>query len=184
MYLLFAFWLSTLAPAFADRFTSDNSSGQIHFDVGSTLHNVPGEFTRFTAELNLAEKVTGNLVIQSEGIKTGIGVRDNRMYSHCLDTGQFPTIRFEIRGITGDVDGFNSNQGQGTVNLHGKLSIRSTDRDVIIEAAYIWTDGMLDLKGSNKLKWADYGVPDPSILISKVQPELVLSFDLKMQKRL
>jgi polyisoprenoid-binding protein YceI len=124
------------------------------------------------------------VIIQSQGIKTGINVRDQRMYSYCLDAGQFPTIRFDIRGVTGDVEDFTLAQGSGTVNLHGKLSIRSTGRDIIVPATYSWAETGLVIKGSTKINWADYGIPDPSILISKVQPVLDINFDLKMHKTL
>ena len=182
MHQLFIIWLSTIAPAQADRFIGDNTLGQVKFDVGSTLHNVPGDITRFTTELNLGEQVSGNIVMQSESIKTGINVRDQRMYTYCLDTEQYPTISFEIRSVTGDVDGFTSNAGTGDVNLHGTLSIRSTQRDVVVPATYNWTDDGLRLDGGAKVNWSDFGVPDPSILISKVQPVIDLNFELKMKK--
>jgi polyisoprenoid-binding protein YceI len=182
MHQLFLIWMSLILPATADRFTGDNNNSQIRFDVASTLHIVPGKITRFTAELNVEKDVTGTVVIQSEGIKTGINVRDQRMYSYCLDAEQFPTIRFDIRGVTDDVEGFTSAQGTGTIKLHGKLSIRSTGRDIIVPATYSWTEAGLVIKGSTKVNWSDYGVPDPSILISKVQPVLDVHFDLKMSK--
>ena len=182
MHQLFVIWMSLILPATADRFTGDNSNSQIRFDVASTLHTVPGEITQFTAELNVEKDVTGTVVIQSLGIKTGINVRDQRMYNYCLDAGQFPTIRFDIRGVTGDVEGFTKAEGSGTVKLHGKLSIRSTGRDIIIPATYSWAETGLVIKGSTKVNWADYGIPDPSILISKVQPVLNVNFDLKMSK--
>jgi hypothetical protein len=38
------------------------------------------------------------------------------------------------------------------------------------------------LKGAADLKWSDYGVPDPSIMISKLYPEIKLSFDVALTK--
>jgi polyisoprenoid-binding protein YceI len=182
MHLLITIWLSLVCTASADRFTADNTSGNIKFELDSTLHVVPGDATSFTTELNVEEKVTGKLVIQAESIQTGIGVRDQRMYDYCLDSKKYPTIVFDVRGITGDVDGFKSKQGNGTVNLHGQLSIRSTTRDLVIPATYSWSDAGIALAGKTTVLWTDFGVPDPSIMISKVQPKLELSFDANMKK--
>ena len=64
MHQLFIIWLSTIAPAQADRFIGDNTLGQVKFDVGSTLHNVPGDITRFTTELNLGELIDDHFRIR------------------------------------------------------------------------------------------------------------------------
>ena len=40
------------------------------------------------------------------------------------------------------------------------------------------------LKGGSKISWGEYGIPDPSILISKVEPTLDLKFDLNLEKGL
>ena len=182
MHLLITIWLSLVSTASADRFTADNTSGEVKFALNSTLHVVPGDATSFTTELNVDEGVTGKLVVQAESIKTGIGVRDQRMYDYCLDTKKYPTIVFEVRGITGNEEGFKSKEGSGSVNLHGQLSIRSTTRDLVVPATYTWTDGAVAIAGTSSLTWTDFGVPDPSIMISKVQPKMELNFDLNMKK--
>ena len=68
------------------------------------------------------------------------------------------------------------------MNLHGQLAIRSTTRDLVIPATYAWSDDGLQLAGKSTVTWTDFGVPDPSIMISKVQPALDLRFDVTMKK--
>jgi len=182
MHLFLTALISLSSSALADRFAGDNSHGHVKFDLDSTLHNVPGEATSFTSEINIEEGVSGMLTIQAASIKTGIKVRDRRMYDFCLDTHSFPIITFELRGITGDEEGFKSKAGAGTVNLHGKLNIRSTSRDLIVPASYTWSEAGVKLNGKTDVKWSDYGVPDPSILISTVQPVLKMNFDLDLRK--
>jgi polyisoprenoid-binding protein YceI len=182
MHLFLAALISLSSSAFADRFAGDNSSGHVKFDLDSTLHNVPGNAASFTSEITIEDGVSGVLTIQSTSIKTGIKVRDQRMYDFCLDAQSFPTITFELRGITGDEEGFKSKTGTGTVNLHGKLNIRSTSRDLIVPTSYTWTETGVKLNGKSEVKWSDYGVPDPSILISTVQPVLTMNFELDLQK--
>jgi len=182
MHLFLATLISLSSSAFADRFAGDNSSGHVKFDLDSTLHNVPGDATSFTSEIIIEEGISGVLTIQAASIKTGIKVRDKRMYDFCLNTQSFPTITFELRGITGDEEGFKSKTGTGTVNLHGKLNIRSTSRDLVVPASYSWSETGVKLNGKTDVNWSDYGVPDPSILISTVQPVLKMNFDLDLQK--
>lgn len=184
MHLLLTACLSLISVASADRFTADNAAGTVQFTLDSTLHEVPGDATSFTSELLVEDKVTGKLVIQAESIKTGIGVRDSRMYDFCLDSKTYPTIVFEVRDITGDGETFQSRQGEGTVNLHGQLTIRSTTRDLVIPAQFKWNDAGLNLNGQTQINWKDFGVPDPSIMISKVQPSMKLRFDFAMKKAL
>ena len=181
MHLALFTLFGLISSASADRYAGDNNSGTIKFDLGSTLHTVPGDATSFVSELNIDEAVSGKLVVQASSIKTGIGVRDDRMYDFCLGANTYPTIAFEVRDVTGDKDGLKSKSGTGSVNLHGKLTIRSTSRDIVIPATYSWGETGLSLKGDARVNWSEYGVPDPSILISKVEPVLDLKFDLGMK---
>jgi polyisoprenoid-binding protein YceI len=182
MRMLLAILLAAPLSAHAGRFIGDDTSGSIHFEMEASLHRVPGTVTSFTTELNLKDSITGKVVVQGAGIKTGIGVRDKRMYSFCLETDRFPTIEFEVRGAKGDTEGLLSKEGTGSVNLHGQLKIRSTTRDVVIPATYTWSDGQLQLSGTKQIKWTDYGVPDPSILISTLYPDVSVSFDMRLHE--
>lgn len=182
MHALLAILLAVPLQAEAGRFVGDDSSGTLVFDMDASLHKVPGEAKSFTTVLQLDEKVTGKVVVQAKGMTTGIGVRDSRMYDYCLNADQFPTIEFQVRGTTGDTDGLRSESGSGEVNLHGSLRVRSTTREVVIPATYTWTEEGLNLEGSKELNWNDFGVPDPSILISKLDPIMAVKFSMTLQK--
>jgi polyisoprenoid-binding protein YceI len=182
LFVTILFALSTSASA--DRYSGDNSSGQLKFEMDSTMHTVPIEATQFTTELNIDEKVTGKLIVQTTGLKTGIGVRDSRMYELCLSSDKYPTVTYEVRGMTGDVEGLKSGQGSGSVELHGSLTIRSTTRDIKIPATYAWDNEALGLTGKKNVSWSDYSVPDPSIVISKVDPKMDMEFKITLSKSL
>ena len=184
MRALLAILLAMPLSAQAGRYIGDDTVGTINFDMQASLHGVPGSANSFTTELNLAEAVTGKMVVQGNSITTGIGVRDKRMYEYCLETDKFPTIEFIVRGTKGDTEGLLSKAGSGKVDLHGQLKIRSTTRDVVIPASYTWTEGKLQLAGQKQVKWTDYGVPDPSIIISKLQPEIDVRFNVELQEGL
>jgi polyisoprenoid-binding protein YceI len=169
-------------PAEAGRYVGDDSSGSLKFDMEATAHKVPGTARSFTTEINLTESITGKVVVQSRGLTTGIGVRDIRMYDYCLAADKFPTIEFEVRGATGDTAGMLSEGGSGSINLHGTLKVRSTAREVVIPVTYTWTQEGLSLEGTKEIKWTDYGVPDPSIILSRLDPKIAISFDMNLHK--
>jgi len=182
MRALIAILLVLPLQAAADRYVGDDTSGTLKFDMEASLHSVAGKAKSFTTELTLGESITGKLVVQSRGLTTGIGVRDTRMYEYCLDADQYPTIEFQVRGVTGDTTGLLSEYGAGKVNLHGSLKVRSTTREAVIPVSYTWTEEGLYLEGSKEIKWTDFGVPDPSILISKLDPKIAVSFDVSLHK--
>ncbi len=174
--------LLSLQAANADRFAGDDTKGSLDMEMVASLHDVPVEANSFTTELIIGEDITGKLVVQANSLKTGIGMRDSKMYEYCLETDKYPTVTFEMRGVTGDAEGLKSKKGTGKIKLHGKLTVRSTTRDIAVPTTYTWKDEQLHLKGTAELKWTDYGVPDPSILISTLYPEIKLSFDLALDK--
>lgn len=180
MHTLFAILLGLPLPAEAGRYVGDDSSGALNFDMEASMHSVEGKANSFSAELQLQQSVTGKFVVQAKGLTTGIGVRDTRMYQYCLDADKFPTIEFEVRGATGDTTGLLSEAGSGQVKLHGSLKVRSTSREVVVPVNYTWTEDGLSLQGAKKINWTDYGVPDPSILISTLYPKMAISFDLNL----
>jgi hypothetical protein len=182
MFAFLTVALISLPFASADRFVGDDTKGSLDMAMVASLHDVPVEATSFTTELIIEDGITGKMVVQANSLKTGIGVRDSKMYEYCLSTDKYPVVTFEIRGATGDVDGLKSQKGTGTVNLHGQLTVRSTTRDLVVPTTYTWKEGGVHLKGAADLKWSDYGVPDPSIMISKLYPEIKLSFAVDLTK--
>ena len=60
--------------------------------------------------------------------------------------------------------------------------MRSSSRDVVIPATYTWEGDSVRLTGTHEVKWPDYGVPDPSILISTLYPEVNVQFNVLLSE--
>lgn len=183
-----AFLALTLAgsgDALAARYAFDDTSGTITFGMQASLHEIDGAAQRFTGELDIGSaQPTGKVTVQAAELTTFLGDRDDRMYSYSLEVDQYPTVEFLIAATTGNVRGLNSRRGSGTVELRGQITVRSATRDVIIPATYRWDrDGTLHLTGAHQLKWTDYGVPDPSIVISTLYPDMDIQFDVTLTER-
>lgn len=167
----------------ATRYAFDDTKGELTFDLVASLHNIEGRASSFTGELDIgADSPTGKVVVQSSQLTTDLGVRDDRMHTFCLSTEQYPTIEMRIGATTGDVSGLNSRRGNGTIELRGQITIRSTSRDVVLPVTYSWEGDAVRLVGSHQLKWTDYGVPDPSILISTLYPEVNLQLNVLLNE--
>jgi hypothetical protein len=158
------------------------SEGTISFDNTASLHAIKGEAKRFSGHLDTAT-LTGGLTVEATSLTTGLSVRDSKMHEFCLQSGSIPTITFEVTSISGDSAGLQSGTGKGTVTLNGKLFIRSRSKSVAIRTSYSFSGGKLHLKGKHPMKWADYGVPDPSIVISTLLPDMSVQFAMALQAR-
>ena len=176
-------FLMLVGSSDAARYAFDDTKGKITFDMAASLHEIEGAASSFTGELDIgSDSPTGKIVVQASQVTTFLSLRDDRMHEFCLATDQYPTIELRIGATTGNTQGLNSGRGTGTIELRGQLTIRSTSRDVIIPLTYTWEGDKVRLVGSHQVKWPDYGVPDPSILISTLYPEVNIQFNVLLNE--
>lgn len=146
------------------------------FHNSSTLGDFEGT-APFTGHLDTTA-LKGQLTIATNSLTTKNGPRDTRMQSYCLEPARFPTITFVVAGITGDSAALKSGAGSGTITLTGPLTIRDVTKTISVPASFTYDGATLHLNGRYDLRWADYGVPDPGIVISTLDPNMYVSFDL------
>lgn len=166
-----------IALATAAELVFAGEDGRIGFDLSATLHEVRGVARTFTGRYDPAVG-RGELTVVVRSMATGLGPRDARMLNFALDAAQYPAVRFQVEATEGDVEALASGQGRGNVALLGQLTIRDVTRPVRVPAAFAWEGARLRLVGRYELRWADYGVPDPSIVVSLLQPDMAVSFDV------
>lgn len=159
-------------------------AADLPFDASSTLtfHNAAtlGDFTGTAPITGSIDPVAGKgtLDIATTGLRTGSGPRDARLQSYCLEVTRFPAITFRATAISGDVAALKKGGGSGNVTITGPLTIRDVTKTVSVPATYTWTGDELRLSGRYDLLWADYGIPDPAIAISALDPAMYVTFDL------
>ena len=167
--------------SFADPVIFDESKGKILFDMKASMHDVQGQAKQFTAKIDIGEGSTntGTLSIPASQLTTFLDVRDKRMYDDVLQVLRFPTINYTILSMSGSTEGLNSGKGKGKVTMTGILTIASVEREVSIPVAYMWTEeGILKLAGKVQIQWPDFGLPDPSIMISTLYPAVDIKFSI------
>lgn len=174
--MLIALLLSTArAPAAELSFTPQSS---VRFVNRSTL----GEFSGQAAPVGRFDPATGRgaLDIDATSLSTGNGPRDARMRAYCLDVAQFPRIHFVVTAVEGDAAGLKAGAAgsSGTVTLVGALTVRDVTRALSVPASYRYDAAGLQLSGQVELRWADYGVPDPAVVIATLDPAMSVRFDV------
>ncbi len=120
----------------------------------------------------------GELDVPTASLTTGSGPRDARLLSYCLEAPKFSEITFRATSMTGDVAALRSGSGAGSVTLTGPLTIRDVTRAVSVPASFRWDGGELHMSGRYDLLWSDFGVPDPSIILSTLDPAMYVTFDI------
>ncbi|MCB9759816.1 MAG: YceI family protein [Alphaproteobacteria bacterium] len=165
-------------PAHAERYAFDDTTGAVGYHMVATLHEIDGQAPNFSGELFIGKggDHTGTLTVQTPAMTTGLSVRDDRMHEYVLAVTEYPTLTFKMGAIGGDVAGLDSGQGSGQVLLRGQLTIRTSTRDVEIPATYTWQGDKVVLEGRYDMKWTSFGLPDPSIMISTLYPDMTVNF--------
>ena len=179
MIKLFTFGLAlfvTTSSAEAATYGFTQAGSSVKFFNKASLHGIEGTAKSFSGTLD-TESGTGQLSVSTSNMTTHLGPRDTKMHEFCLETDKYPKITFAVTSIDG-VDGLNSGQGSGTVTLKGTLTIRDVTAPVAIKTAYSFGPDGLSLSGRHDFKWTDFNVPDPSIIISKLYPEMNVQFKL------
>lgn len=164
----------------AASYSFSNSGSRITFDMSSSLHDFEGKAKSFEGTLD-TDAGTGKMTIDATSLTTDLGPRDSKMHKSCLESGTYGTISFEVTSIEGDLAGLQSGAGAGKVTLKGNLTIRGMYVEESISTDYSFDGGTLTLRGGLRMSWKTFGVPDPSIVISKLDPSMKVKFKIKMK---
>lgn len=166
-----------LGTAIAAPYTFGDADGTVRFHVESSAHGIDGRALRFRAVFDPQAR-SGSLTIPAASLSTGLGPRDQRLWTYALEAARFPELGFVVTKVEGDTAALASGTGSGDVHLLGTLTIRDVSRAVDIPVRWTWEGPILRLHGRTELRWADFGVPDPSVLLSTVEPQVAVAFDL------
>jgi polyisoprenoid-binding protein YceI len=166
-------WLLPLAMAAPHTFSAAES--RLSFAAEASLHSFEGKAASFFGSFD-PDSQTGSLEVAAASLSTGLGPRDERLRLWCLETERYPTIRFLVVQMEGNLP--DPGEGSGSLTLSGDLSIRDQTRRVSVPLSWSREEDALRLRGQLPLNWAEFGIPDPGLLISTLQPDIQLNFDL------
>ena len=163
----------------AAKYSFGTSGSAVTFHNVASLHAINGEVEDYSGSFD-SSTGTGSFVVKTKSMTTNLGPRDKRMHSYCLESDKFPTIQFDVSGVDG-LETMNSEAKRGKVTLQGKLTIRDVTKPISVPTAFVKMGNDMSLQGQFDFKWTDYEVPDPSIFISTLNPDMSLKFSLRLK---
>ncbi len=158
-------------------------SGTLSF----TGHSTVGDFVGTTT--SVSGGVTGNAELASaQGwveatvatLSTGNGLRDRDLRS-TMDVAKYPTMRFELAGVTIENPAAASDTVTGA--LRGALTIHGVTRDVAIPATLIRAANTVDVSGAFPVDLGDYKVSGLTKLFGtlRVQRKIDVRFRVRFE---
>jgi len=105
------------------------------------------------------------VVVETHRLRSGNGLVDRELQRR-LDSRKFPRIRGElIRSTAGN--------GDGRSRLTGELTLHGVTRTLDVEVTVRQLDARtLEIEGGRTIDMRDFGLPPPSFLMFKMQPEV------------
>lgn len=144
------------------------------FDLKATMHTVHGSTKSVTGEVRVEPedagvlKLSGRIEIGASSLETGNDKRDATMHSKSLLVGSFPTLVFEPEHFTPSSPAGADGSIPGA--LVGHLTIRGQTRIQTVSATLAPQGDRVVASGTFDVAWADFGVPDPSFSIFRINP--------------
>jgi polyisoprenoid-binding protein YceI len=149
-------------------------SGGVGFRGESAAGPVVGRLGSFSATLDL-EAGSGRFEADPTTLSTGFGPRDQRLLVHALETATFPELRFEVARIDTEGDATASSR---VLTLHGTLLLHGVSAPLSVQATLEREGDRLRVRGEFPLTLADFGIPDPSVLVARYASSVTVTFDL------
>lgn len=167
----------------------NNKDSKINFELSTNVHPVKADVEKFKGSITVKSSdeknitsVDGILEIDTTSINTNIALCDVRIQKETLSTSKYPKITFRVS----DTEVTNNKIAiDNTINLKllGTLTIRNISKkvEIPVKVTVLSDKSSAIVEGNYKINFNDYNIPDPSVLIAKVNPIIELSFKLKVR---
>ena len=178
------------------RLAIDPEGSEVTFLMETTWHEVHGTARGITGTIesaggSLFADAVVTFVVDATTMETGNGRRDKTMHADYMMTSEWPRITFRSTAppvlLGKDAGGGavslgkepGADAGAVSFELAGDLTVRSETRGVILSlTARPDGDGWV-VTGEHIVSLRDYGIPDPSIFLNKVQDAVKVTFSVR-----
>lgn len=129
----------------------------------------------YTADYDPKKKKISKMVIRFPVISMDANGRqqNGRLHRYCLDSDNHPVLVIKI------INSLPLNRIH-THPLKGVATIRGKDKDFSINVATRTQNNVMLIEGQGVWGFSEMGIPDPSILIASVFPEISISIKLQI----
>jgi polyisoprenoid-binding protein YceI len=152
----------------------------IKFSVDSTWHLVEGKTSGLSGSVGFVDetkqKIQGQVILPVKKMDTDLSMRDEKMY-RVMKAEVFPEIEFALEEVDKLCEEEQLAGGVACqIELIGKLTIAGVSKQLRIPAILQEQGKNLIISGKTSLKWKDYGIEDPSILVAKLNDTATVDF--------
>lgn len=155
----------------------------VKFEVDSTWHLVEGS-TKGVSGRAWLEGGTGLDAVRAEvtlpvaQFETGSRSRDSKMRK-VMHADRFPNVHFKAQRVNSSCpDPMTSDPCP--IELAGEISISGVTAPVTFPATIVKDGRVFTISGAQSLRWEEFGIEDPSILVAKLDPQVKILFVLKL----
>jgi polyisoprenoid-binding protein YceI len=183
--LVFGVPLSGSAIAETERWVVESGKSRVGFDAFHSLGNFSGASETPSGEVeldieDLKKPIKGSLTVSVASLRTGKAGRDKDLRG-ALDGERHPEIRFRIDKVESSFASLTDNTDV-LLTLYGVLSIRGTERPVSFMGRVRLRQGTLWVRGENRIRPADFGVPPLRSWLMSMKEYVLATFDLVLNK--
>lgn len=168
--------------------TLSDSNCKVGFAVDTTWHMVHGKTSALSGRAWLDNSadyktVRAQITIPVKSFDTDDNSRDKELRK-VMDEAKFPNVNLELNSVAGlcDPAGLLAAQSTCSGQLHAVLTIRDVKKEIEAPYKISLKDGSYTVEGSFKVRWADFGVEDPSIFIARVNKDVEISYQVALPK--
>lgn len=182
---LFGVSLSGPASAGTERWVVESGKSRVGFDAFHSLGDFSGESETPSGEVeldieDLKKPIKGTLTAPVASLRTGKAGRDKDL-QRALDGERHPEIRYRIDKVESSFQSLADNTDV-LLTLHGVLSMRGTERPVSFMGRVRLRQGTLWVRGENRIRPADFGVPPLRSWLVSMKEYVLATFDLVLSK--
>jgi polyisoprenoid-binding protein YceI len=163
----------------------ESGKSRVGFDAFHRLDNFSGASETPSGEVeldieDLKKPIKGALTVPVASLRTGQAGRDKDL-RRALDGERHPEIRYRIDKVESSFASLTDNTDV-VLTLHGVLSMRGTERPVSFMGRIRLRQGTLWVRGENRLRPADFGIPPLRSWLVPTKEYVLATFDLVLSK--
>ncbi len=154
-------------------FDLDPKQTTITFTLGAFLHTVHGTFRLKYGEVRFDPETgrsSGEVVVDLTTGATGNSSRDRKMHEEVLESQRFPEAVFSFDRVEGHF----SLQGESEGDLHGRIRIHGTERELVVHVRAQVKDGEAKAAGRFEIPYVKWGMKDPSTALLSVKDRVTV----------
>ncbi|MBN8548924.1 MAG: YceI family protein [Deltaproteobacteria bacterium] len=188
--ILFCAVLFAAPAAFADHWNLPQAlspaNTKVTFEVDSTWHLVEGQAKQIEGRVWLEDpkdpkSVRAKVSLPVAAFDTDSENRDEKMRK-VMHAEAAPAVVFTFSETAAGICAPDSvsETTPCRFEMPGKLSISNVEKDIVVHAQIAKQGSAYQITGVAGLKWADYGVEDPSILIATLDDDVKVEFTVTL----